>query len=178
MMTVGALVSRAVTGIPLDQLYKMPAASTSHSEVRGALQTSWQVSWPRSHLLPSASRPDGTHTPLGLGLGPAGRAGTEGDAAEPRGASWEEACGARQPGRSLSYCSLCCTHPAEKSQMSAGEAGMTDGSFQPEICTDPGGLEKGEKARRRGRKDHQTQEMARCASSCVQHIKSLLLCTC
>lgn len=61
----------------------MPAVSASHSEVHGALQTLWQVPWPRSCLLPPASRTNGTYVPFGLG--PAGRAGTEGDAAEPGG---------------------------------------------------------------------------------------------
>lgn len=36
----------------------------------------------------------------------------------------------RLPGRSLSYCSLCCTHPVEKSQMSARRAAERHGGFE------------------------------------------------
>lgn len=137
--TVGALIYRALAGISPDQLHKSTSVCLALRSAPGLCRGCGRCLChaaiscrlhpdPTASLLPSDwVSSDWVSVPLGVG--------TEGDAAEPGGPSWDGAGRVRQPGRSLSYCSLCCTHPAEKSQMSAGEAGMTDGSFRRAICS-------------------------------------------
>lgn len=90
-----------------------------------------EASLPHSPPLPSLSRPKAARVPQARGSRCCwGHTDRRGGLISPRGCAGPGARRGAQLGRSLSYCSLCCTHPVEKSQTSARKAGIRDGSFE------------------------------------------------
>lgn len=130
-MRAGALKYRPTPGIPSDQLCKSQERPACSLKCISALQGWGRCPCHTARPFPLCPGPKAARIPQARGSRCCwGYTDRRGGLISPRVCAGAGARRVRQPGRSLSYCSLCCTHPVEKSQMSAWKAGIRDGSFE------------------------------------------------
>lgn len=120
LMRAGALKYRPTPGIPSDQLCKSQERPACSLKCISALQAWGRCPCHTALPFPLCPGPKAARIPQARGSRCCwGYTDRRGGLISPRVCAGAGARRVRQPGRSLSYCSLCCTHPVEKSQMSA-----------------------------------------------------------